>query len=84
MGPYCVLASNNHSRQAGSFRYGKPESAPIVIKRGSWLGAHVVVTAGSTIGQGVLVAAGAIVAGNLPDDVAAGGVPAIPIKDLSK
>jgi acetyltransferase-like isoleucine patch superfamily enzyme len=83
MGPYCVLASNNHSCQAGSFRYGKPESAPIVIESGSWLGAHVVVTAGSIVGKGVLVAAGAVVVSTLPDSVVAGGVPSKVIKVLS-
>jgi maltose O-acetyltransferase len=82
MGPYCVLASSNHTCDAGSFRYGEPESAPITIKKGSWLGAHVVVTSGSTVGQGSLIAAGAIVVGSLPDRVMAGGVPAKVIKAI--
>ena len=82
MGPYCVLASNNHTALGNSFRYGKPESAPIVIKAGCWLGAHVVVTAGSIIGHGVLVAAGAVVTGSIPDRVLVGGMPAKVIKEL--
>ncbi len=76
MGPYCVLASENHTRQMGSFRYGLPQSAPILVGRGSWLGAHVTVTAGSKIGAGTLVAAGAVVAGEIPNNALAGGVPA--------
>lgn len=82
LGPYCVLASNNHTHYKGSFRYGKPESAPIVVGHGSWLGSHVVVTAGSNIGSYTLVAAGAVVTGNIPDHVFVGGVPARIIKSL--
>ncbi len=82
MGPYCVLASENHTRQNGSFRYGYPQPGVIVVGRGSWLGAHVVVTSGSKIGLGALVAAGAVVAGTLPDNVLAGGIPAHIIKAL--
>jgi len=80
MGPYCVLASNNHTLQKGSFRYGIPESAAIAVGRGVWLGAHVIVTAGSKIGRGVLVAAGAVVTRNIPDNTLAGGVPVRVIK----
>ena len=80
IGPYCVLASENHTRKKDSFRYGIPQSATVFIGRGSWLGAHVVVTAGSNIGQGTLVAAGAVVTGVVPANILAGGVPAKIIK----
>ena len=46
----------------------------MAIGKGSWLGAHVVVTAGSNIGKGVLIAAGAVVTGEIPGDVLAGGL----------
>lgn len=80
LGPYCVLASDNHTRQENSFRYGIPESAPVIVGRGVWLGAHVVVTAGSKIQSGALIAAGAVVTENIPDNALAGGVPAHVIK----
>jgi acetyltransferase-like isoleucine patch superfamily enzyme len=80
MGPYCVLAAENHTRQKGSFRYGFSQSAAIVVDRGSWLGAHVIVTAGSKIGQGALIAAGTVVTEDIPNDALAGGVPARVIK----
>lgn len=76
MGPYCVLASNNHTLHEGSYRYGNPESAAIAVGRGVWLGAHVVITSGSIINEGTLIAAGAVVTGNIPENVIAGGVPA--------
>jgi acetyltransferase-like isoleucine patch superfamily enzyme len=81
MGPYCVLASEDHLSSNHSFRYGPTSAAPIVVERGCWLGAHVVVTAGSRIGKGTLVAAGAVVARSIPDHVLAGGVPACVIKE---
>lgn len=80
MGPYCVLASEDHLRKNNSFRYGSTSTAPITVERGCWLGAHVVVTAGTTVGQGTLVAAGAVVTKNIPDYVLAGGIPACVIK----
>ena len=84
IGPYCVLTSENHTRQNGSFRYGLTQHGDICIKHGSWLGAHVIVTAGSSIGQGTLVAAGAVVTGIIPDNTIAGGVPACVIKAIGE
>lgn len=83
VGPYCVLASEDHTFRHGSFRYGNPQADVIVVGCGSWLGAHVVVTAGSQIGQGTLVAAGAVVTGHIADSVLAGGIPAHIIRTLS-
>lgn len=76
LGPYTVLATNNHSKQNGSYRFGSGSSAPIKLGRGVWTGAHVVVTAGVTIGAGGAVAAGAVVTGNVADHTIVGGVPA--------
>jgi maltose O-acetyltransferase len=84
LGPYSVLASGNHTMLDGSYRFGAPALAPIVIGRGSWIGAHVTITAGSTIGEGVAVAAGAVVHGAIPPFTVAGGVPARVLKDADK
>jgi len=81
-GPYCVVASENHSRLNGSFRFGEMKRAPIRIKRGSWLSAHVTLTAGSVIGEGSLIAAGAVVTKEIPANVLAGGVPARVLKEI--
>lgn len=82
-GPYCIVASTNHSRQNGSFRYGPTKSAPIKIGCGCWLASHVTVTAGSEIGDGSCIAAGAVVTGKIPPGVLAGGIPARVIKKIS-
>jgi maltose O-acetyltransferase len=76
LGPYTILASSNHSRMDGSYRFGHPQPAPIVLKRGSWTAGHVVVTAGVTVGSGAACAAGAVVIRDVPDHAIVGGVPA--------
>lgn len=76
LGPYTILASNNHTRQDRSYRFGAPACAPVVLRRGAWTGAHVVVTAGVTVGIGAACAAGAVVTRDVPDDAIVGGVPA--------
>ncbi|HQF61059.1 MAG TPA: acyltransferase [Anaerolineaceae bacterium] len=81
-GPYVVIASSNHTRRNDSFRFGPLDMAPIKIYRGCWIATHAVITSGSTVHPGSLVAAGAVVAGDIPASVLAGGVPARVIKPL--
>ncbi len=83
LGPYTILASNDHTPVGGSFRFGHGRPAPIVMKRGSWTGGHVVVTAGVTVGAGSACAAGAVVTKDVPDGVIAGGVPARVLRSLT-
>lgn len=80
LGPYTILASTNHTKVDGSYRFGQGAPATITLRRGAWTGAHVVVTAGVTIGAGSAVAAGSVVTSDVPDDVVVGGVPARVIK----
>jgi acetyltransferase-like isoleucine patch superfamily enzyme len=79
-GPYSVVVSSQHTKQNGSFRYGTSNKIPIIIGSGTWIASHVTITAGSNIGDGVLIAAGAVVTGEIPSNVIAGGVPARIIK----
>lgn len=79
LGPYTVIASSDHLKKGGSFRFGGGRDMPVVMRRGSWTGAHVVVTAGVTVGAGAACAAGAVVTRDVPDDTVVGGVPAGPI-----
>jgi acetyltransferase-like isoleucine patch superfamily enzyme len=76
LGPYVVISSTNHGFKNGSTVDGGVHPAPVVIGRGSWIGAHAVITAGVTIGRGNLIAAGAVVTHDTPHDVVMGGVPA--------
>ena len=79
MGPYSVIASSNHAKRDGSWRFGTPTQGPVVVQRGAWIGAQSVITQGVTIGHGAVVAAGAVVTRNVEPDVVVGGVPATPI-----
>lgn len=74
-GPYVILASSNHSRQNNSFRFGEAINQPILIKKGSWLGAHVTVLSGSIIGEGSVIAANSVAMGNIEDHVLFAGNP---------
>lgn len=76
VGPYAVIASLNHGFRDGSTVGAGSHAAPILIGRGSWLGARVTVTAGVRIGRGNLIAAGAVVTRDTPDDVVVAGAPA--------
>jgi acetyltransferase-like isoleucine patch superfamily enzyme len=74
--PYAVLASSSHCFKDGSVARGGSRTAPIVVGSGTWISSHVVVAAGSSIGRGCLIAGNAVVAGEVPDGVMAGGIPA--------
>lgn len=54
--------------------------APIVIKRGSWIGQNVVILPGVTIGQFVIIGANSVVNKDIPDRCIAVGSPAQVIK----
>jgi acetyltransferase-like isoleucine patch superfamily enzyme len=54
--------------------------APIVIKRGSWIGQNVVVLPGVTIGEQCIVGANSVVTRDIPDRSIAVGAPARVIK----
>ncbi len=76
LGPYTVLASSNHEKKDGSYRFGGGLGAPIHLCRGSWTGSHVVITAGVRVGPGAACAAGAVVTGDVDENAVVGGVPA--------
>ena len=56
--------------------------APIVIKRGAWLGASVSVMPGVTIGENAVVAANAVVIRHVLDNTVVGGIPERVIKNF--
>ena len=82
LGPFVVLATNNHTAKEGSFRFGPPQRAEIIFKKGAWAGAHAVITAGVTVGSGSVIAAGAVATKDVPGNTIVGGVPAKLIKHL--
>ncbi len=76
---------NNHSYANTSvpiIDQGFDFSKPVVIKKGSWIGAKVIILPGVTIGENSVIGAGSIVTKNIPDRVVAIGNPARIIKNL--
>ncbi len=67
--------------QAGA---GDGTVAPVVLKRGCYLGAGCLVLPGVTVGEGAVVAAGAVVTRDVPPHTVVGGVPAKVIKEAAR
>ena len=82
IGPKVNLVTINHpldpSRRRSTY------CAPIVIKKGAWLGASVSVMPGVTIGENAVVAANAVVTRDVPDNAIVGGILARVIKTLQQ
>ncbi len=57
-----------------------PETAPVVIGDGVWIGMNATILKGVNIGDGAIVAAGALVTSDVPERAMVGGVPAKVIK----
>jgi len=56
--------------------------APVVIKKGAWVGVNSVILPGVTIGENAIVAAGSVVAKDVPPFTVVGGVVAKEIKKI--
>jgi acetyltransferase-like isoleucine patch superfamily enzyme len=59
-----------------------PSAAPVVIERGSFVGAQVVILPGVAIGRGSFVAAGSVVTESVPAGTLVAGVPARKVRAL--
>jgi len=80
----CVLTGWHDPSQLGPTRKEEwaKEGRDILIREGVWLASNVTVVGPAEIGAHAVIAAGAVVTGNIPARVMAGGVPAKVIKDI--
>lgn len=62
---------------------GHEDSKPILVKKGSWIGANVIILPGVTLGRNSVVGAGSIVTKNVADHSIVAGNPAKVIKDTA-
>lgn len=58
--------------------------APVIIRRGAYIGAHATILQGVEIGEQAVVGAGAVVTKSVPAHTLAAGVPAKVLKQLNK
>lgn len=79
-GPYTILATSDHTKVNGSYRFGKPIGASIRIGKGSWIGAHATILKGISVGMGALVAANSVVTKDVNPFTVVGGIPAKAIR----
>ncbi len=57
-------------------------AAPVIIRRGSFIGASVTILPGVTIGPEAFVAAGSVVTADVPPRTVVAGVPARPLRTM--
>ncbi len=84
MGSYVSFHSENHnfSDPNKPIREQGVTSKGIKIGNNVWVGAKATFLDGCQVGNNCVVAAGAVVAGNFPDNVIIGGVPAKVLKQI--
>ena len=63
-------------------RHFPASAAPVIVERGSFVGAHALILPGVRIGSGAFVAAGSVVTEDVPPSTVVAGVPARPIRTL--
>lgn len=80
IGHNVVLATLNHA--LAPERRGDLIPRPIRIGKNVWIGSNAVILPGVTIGDGAVIAAGAAVTKDVPENSAAGGVPARILRTL--
>ena len=82
---YIVDAFHGYERGDVPYKYqGMSGMAPIVIKKGCWIGQNVCIMPGVTIGEYCIVGANSVVTKSIPDQSIAVGVPARVIKCWNK
>jgi acetyltransferase-like isoleucine patch superfamily enzyme len=74
---HCTIRDQNHHLVAEvRMREVAAVSGPVCIASKVWIGAGVRVLKGAKIGEGTVVAANAVITGEIPARVVAGGIPA--------
>src|SRR5690606_7593637 len=73
IGNFVSITASNHLIKGNSFRFGGFRAEPIVVGKGTWIGAQSAITAGITIGNSCLIAAGSVVTKSVNPGVVVGG-----------
>jgi acetyltransferase-like isoleucine patch superfamily enzyme len=84
---HTVITSQTHAVGAvsdGRLYRETLELHPVRLGRNVWIGSNVTILPGVEIGDNSIVAAGAVVTKSVPSDTLVAGVPARPIRSLSR
>lgn len=73
LGPEVLILAHDASLRP---ELGYTRVAPVMIGRGSFIGARSILMPGSVVGRNCIIAAGSVVTGSTEDDSVYGGVPA--------
>lgn len=81
-GPYVAIATSNHTKLNGSFRFGPPKGDKVTICKGSWIGAHCSIGAGVRVGTGSVIGSNSFVNKEVTNHTLFAGTPAKFIKEI--
>ena len=80
IGGACKIYDTNFHSLEYEYRMQKPDthiaSAPVLIKKGAFIGAHTIILKGVTVGEKSIVGAGSVVTKDIPDGEIWAGNPA--------
>ena len=78
-----TICTSSHYIGDESKRAGDSDRKPIIIEKGSWIGANATILPGVTIGKGCVIGAGSVVTKSTDPNCLYAGVPAKKIKELN-
>lgn len=77
-----ILTGSHDYNQRGIYRQTAIKTAPIIIKKGAWIGSRAIILQGVTIGENAVIGAGSVVTKNVDEDCLYAGNPATFIKHV--
>ena len=82
IGHHVVIITADHELGPAQGRCGPITPRPVIIGRGSWIGARVTILPGVTVGPGSVISAGSTVYHDVPANTMVAGAPARAIRRL--
>jgi maltose O-acetyltransferase len=84
LGPGTQVYCADHHRDPGERRKGIERALPVTVGRDVWIGGGARLLPGVSVGDGAIVAAGAVVTRDVPAGATVAGIPACPIRAITR